>query len=68
MFLSRCKPQFYYIKVGFKGVKIIEACFRDVILIILLLLVIIVCLSLLTMTNLNIMREMLLFVCSKMAD
>ena len=38
MFLSRnkknnvypCKPQFYYIKVGFKGVKIIWACFRDV--------------------------------------
>ena len=36
MFLSRnkknnvypCKPQFYYIKVGFKGVKIIKACFR----------------------------------------
>ena len=25
------KPQFYYIKVGFKGVKIIKACFRDVI-------------------------------------
>ena len=24
-----CKPQFYYIKVGFKGVKIIEVCFRD---------------------------------------
>ena len=24
-----CKPQFYYIKVGFKGVKIIQACFRD---------------------------------------
>ena len=24
-----CKPQFYYKKVGFKGVKIIEACFRD---------------------------------------
>ena len=24
-----CKPQFYYIKVGFKGVKIISACFRD---------------------------------------
>ena len=24
-----CKPQFYYIKVGFKGVKIIRACFRD---------------------------------------
>ena len=23
------KPQFYYIKVGFKGVKIIYACFRD---------------------------------------
>ena len=22
-----CKPQFYYIKVGFKGVKLIEACF-----------------------------------------
>ena len=38
MFLSRnkknnlypCKPQFYYIKVGFKGVKIIQVCFRDV--------------------------------------
>ena len=37
MFLSRnkknnvypCKRQFYYIKVGFKGVKIIWACFRD---------------------------------------
>ena len=37
MFLSRnkknnvypCKPQFYYIKVGFKGVKIIYTCFRD---------------------------------------
>ena len=25
-----CKPQFYYIKVGFKGFKIIQACFRDV--------------------------------------
>ena len=24
-----CKPQFYYIKVGFKGVNIIKACFRD---------------------------------------
>ena len=24
-----CNPQFYYIKVGFKGVKIISACFRD---------------------------------------
>ena len=24
-----CKPQFYYIKVGFKGIKIILACFRD---------------------------------------
>ena len=24
------KPQFYYIKLGFKGVKIIYACFRDV--------------------------------------
>ena len=37
LFLSRnkknnvypCKPQFYYIKVRFKGVRIIEACFRD---------------------------------------
>ena len=37
MFLSRnkknnvypYKPQFYYIKVGFKGVKIIKVCFRD---------------------------------------
>ena len=37
MFLSRnkknnvypCKPQFYYIKVGFKGVIIIKVCFRD---------------------------------------
>ena len=25
-----CKPQFYYIKVGFKGVNIIYAYFRDV--------------------------------------
>ena len=25
-----CKPQFYYIKVGFKGVRIIYACFHDV--------------------------------------
>ena len=25
-----CKPQFYCIKVGFKGVKIIKVCFRDV--------------------------------------
>ena len=24
-----CKPQFYFIKVGFKGVKIIKACFHD---------------------------------------
>ena len=40
MFLSRdkknnvypCKPQFYYIKVEFKGVKIIEVCFRDVVM------------------------------------
>ena len=24
-----CKPQFYYIKLGFKGVNIIQACFRD---------------------------------------
>ena len=37
MFLSRnkkinvypCKPQFYYIKVGFNGVKIIKAWFGD---------------------------------------
>ena len=37
MFLSRnkktkvypCKPQFYYIKVGFKGVKILSVCFHD---------------------------------------
>ena len=37
MFLSRnkknnvypCKPKFYYIKVGFKGIKIIYACFPD---------------------------------------
>ena len=37
MFLSRnkknnvypCKPQFYYIKMGFKGVKIIQVCFHD---------------------------------------
>ena len=26
------KPQFYYIKVGFKGVKIMKACSRDVLL------------------------------------
>ena len=26
-----CKPQIYYIKVGFKGVKIIWTCFRDAI-------------------------------------
>ena len=24
-----CKLQFYYIKVGFKGVNIIQECFRD---------------------------------------
>ena len=38
MFLSRnkkknvyiCKLQFYCMKVGFKGVKIIKACFRNV--------------------------------------
>ena len=38
MFLSRnkknnvypCKHQFYYIKVGFKGINIVYACFRDV--------------------------------------
>ena len=38
MFLTRnkknniypCKPQFYYIKVGFKGVNIIQTCFRNV--------------------------------------
>ena len=33
-----------------------------------LLNIIIICLSLLTMTNLSHMREMLLFACSKMAD
>ena len=27
--VSPCKTQFYYIKVGFKGVKIIKVCFRD---------------------------------------
>ena len=38
MFLSKnkknkvypCKPQFFYIKVGFKRIKIIQACFCDV--------------------------------------
>ena len=30
-----CKPQFYCIKVGFKGVKNIKACFRDDFIIIL---------------------------------
>ena len=25
-----CKPQFYYIKVGFKEIKTIYPCFRDV--------------------------------------
>ena len=25
-----CKPQFYYIKVGFKGEKLYWVCFRDV--------------------------------------
>ena len=37
IFLSRnkknnvypCKPQFYYIKVGLKGVRILKVCFRD---------------------------------------
>ena len=40
MFLSRnnknnvypCKPQFYYIKVGFKGVKIIYVCKKSKVL------------------------------------
>ena len=27
-----CKPYIYYIKVGFKGVKIISVCFRDAVL------------------------------------
>ena len=27
-----CKPQFYCIKVGFKGVRIIKTCFRDALL------------------------------------
>ena len=31
-----CKPKFYYIKVGFKGVKIIKACFRDGFLVLLM--------------------------------
>ena len=26
-----CKPQFYCIKLGFKGVKFTSACFRDVV-------------------------------------
>ena len=26
-----CKSQLYYIKVGFKGIKIIQACFCDVV-------------------------------------
>ena len=25
-----CKPQFYYIKVGYKGVFVTRTCFRDV--------------------------------------
>ena len=25
-----CKPQFYYINMGFKGIQIILVCFRDV--------------------------------------
>ena len=29
----RCKSQFFYIKVGFMGVKIIRACFHDVVFI-----------------------------------
>ena len=40
MFLNRnkknkvypCKPQFYCIKVGFNEVRIIQACFRDAII------------------------------------
>ena len=32
-----CKPQFYYIKVGCKGVFVIRTCFRDVMKIITLL-------------------------------
>ena len=27
--VNPCKPQIYYIKVGFNGVKIIYACFHD---------------------------------------
>ena len=27
--LYACTPKFYYIQVGFKGVKIIKVCFRD---------------------------------------
>ena len=29
IYVYPCKPQFYYIKVGFNGVNIIKACFRD---------------------------------------
>ena len=47
MFLSKnkknnvypCEPQFYYIKVGFKGV--IKACFRDVFILMLSLILVI---------------------------
>ena len=28
MMCTPAKPQFHYIKVGFKGVKIVSACFR----------------------------------------
>ena len=28
--LYPCKPKFYFTEVGFKGVKMIYACFRDV--------------------------------------
>ena len=27
-----CKPQFYYIKMRFKEIKIIKLCFRDVVI------------------------------------
>ena len=38
-----CKPQFYYIKVGFKGVNIIQACFHNVYLLFVRLQVLCIC-------------------------
>ena len=28
-YIYPCKPQYYHIKVGFKGVNIVKICFRD---------------------------------------